>query len=114
MSFKEKFSVKNRTDESLRVRKKYPDRIPVVIEKDASSDIDNIEKHKYLVPDDLTVGQFVYVIRKRIKLEPEKSIFLLIGNIIPPSSALLSQVYKEHQDVDGYLYIFYTGENVYG
>lgn len=53
------------------------------------SDIATIDKKKYLVPvvfpnvcrnqtlifssqADLTVGQFVYVIRKRIKLSPEK------------------------------------------
>jgi GABA(A) receptor-associated protein len=36
------------------------------------SDIATIDKKKYLVPADLTVGQFVYVIRKRIKLRQRK------------------------------------------
>jgi hypothetical protein len=31
------------------------------------------------------VGQFVYVIRKRIKLSPEKAIFIFINNILPPT-----------------------------
>jgi hypothetical protein len=39
------------------------------------------------VPSDLTVGQFVYVIRKRIKLSPEKAIFIFTNNALPPTGA---------------------------
>jgi GABA(A) receptor-associated protein len=31
------------------------------------------------------VGQFVYVIRKRIKLSPEKAIFIFVKNVLPPT-----------------------------
>ena len=34
---------------------KYNDRIPVICEKNDKSDIDTIDKKKYLVPNDLTV-----------------------------------------------------------
>jgi GABA(A) receptor-associated protein len=47
-----------------RVRSKYPDRIPVICEKAAKSNVPDIDKKKYLVPSDLTVGQFVLVVRK--------------------------------------------------
>ena len=40
---------------------------------------------RYLVPADLTVGQFIYVIRKRIKLPPERAIFIFVDNVIPPT-----------------------------
>jgi len=40
---------------------------------------------RFLVPADLTVGQFVYVIRKRIKLSPEKAIFIFVKNVLPPT-----------------------------
>ena len=33
-------------------------------------------------PADLTVGQFVYVIRKRIKLSPEKAIFIFVDEVL--------------------------------
>ena len=39
------------------------------------------------MPADLTVGQFVYVIRKRIKLSPEKAIFIFVNNVLPPTGA---------------------------
>jgi len=44
------------------------------------------------VPADLTVGQFVYVIRKRIKLAPEKAIFVFINNFLPPTGELLHRL----------------------
>ena len=43
---------------------------------------------RYLVPADLTVGQFVYVIRKRIKVSPEKAIFMFVKNVLPPTGML--------------------------
>ena len=46
---------------------------------------------------DLTVGQFVYVIRKRIKLAPEKAIFIFVDEILPPTAALMSAIYEEHK-----------------
>ena len=69
---------------------------------------------RYLVPSDLTVGQFVYVIRKRIKLEPEKAIFIFVNNTLPSTAALMSQIYKDHKDEDGFLYVTYSGENTFG
>ena len=113
-AFKEKFPLKDRKEESYRIMKKYPDRIPVIVEKSKNTDINHIDKNKYLVPSDLTVGQFVYVIRKRIKLSPEQAIFLFIANTLPPSDSLMSQIYKEHVDEDGFLYVLYTGENTFG
>lgn len=48
---------------------------------------------------DLTVGQFVYVIRKRIKLAPEKAIFIFVDEVLPPTAALMSAIYEEHKCV---------------
>ena len=78
-------------------RQKYSDRIPVICEKIEKSDIATIDKKKYLVPADLTVGQFVYVIRKRIKLSPEKAIFIFVDEVLPPTAALMSSIYDEHK-----------------
>lgn len=66
---------------------------------------------KYLVPADLTVGQFVYVIRKRIKLSPEKAIFIFVDEVLPPTAALMSSIYEEHKDEDGFLYITYVSSD---
>ena len=114
-SFKERFPFKTRQDEALRIMQKYPDRIPIIVERcsnDTTTEL--INKNKYLAPSSLTVGQFVYVIRKRLVLAPEKAIFLFIGGILPPTASLLGSIYDEHKDRDHFLYITYSGENTFG
>ncbi|MEW5313955.1 MAG: hypothetical protein WDW38_005485 [Sanguina aurantia] len=112
--FKEEHPLDKRRAEAARIKEKYPDRIPVIVEKAEKSDIPDIDKKKYLVPADLTVGQFVYVIRKRIKLSPEKAIFIFVKAVLPATAALMSSIYDEHKDEDGFLYITYSGENTFG
>lgn len=113
-SFKEEHPLEKRQAEAARIRDKYPDRIPVIVEKAERSEIPDIDKKKYLVPADLTVGQFVYVIRKRIKVSAEKAIFMFVKNVLPPTASLMSDIYEEHKDEDGFLYITYSGENTFG
>ena len=60
------------------------------------------------------VGQFVHVIRKRIKLTPEKAIFIFVNNVLPPNPALMSTIYEEQKDEDGFLYVTYNGESTFG
>ncbi|XP_071714088.1 autophagy-related protein 8C-like [Rutidosis leptorrhynchoides] len=113
-SFKLDKPLEKRRAESSRIREKYPDRVPVIVERAEKSDIPDIDKKKYLVPADLTIGQFVYVVRKRINLTPEKAIFVFINNMLPPTAALMSAMYEEHKDEDGFLYMSYSGENTFG
>ncbi|CAN6972361.1 unnamed protein product [Brassica rapa subsp. trilocularis] len=113
-SFKLSNPLEIRMAESTRIREKYQDRVPVIVEKAEQSDVPDIDKKKYLVPADLTVGQFVYVVRKRIKLGAEKAIFVFVKNTLPPTAALMSAIYEEHKDEDGFLYMTYSGENTFG
>jgi len=112
--FKKQHIFDKRLSESKRIIEKYPTKIPIIVEKQNKSDVPDIDKQKYLVPNDLTMGQFVYVIRRRLKLDPEKAIFIFINNILPPTSAFVQQVYEEHKDDDGFLYVTYSGENSFG
>ena len=57
-------------------------------------------KTKYLVPFDLTVGQFMLVLRKRMKLPSEQAIFLFVDGIIPSSNVLVQDLYHQHRDLD--------------
>ncbi|GAB2241700.1 hypothetical protein Droror1_Dr00018475 [Drosera rotundifolia] len=86
----------------------------VIVERAEKTDILDIDKKKYPVPTDLNVGQFVYVVRKRIKLSSEKAIFIFVKNILPPTAAMMSAIYEEHKDEDGFLYMTYSGENTFG
>ncbi|ONK59018.1 uncharacterized protein A4U43_C08F2130 [Asparagus officinalis] len=113
-SFKQAHNFEKRKSESARIREKYPERVPVIVEKAGKSDIPSVDKRKYLVPGELTLGQFAYVIRKRINLTAEKAIFLFIDDILPTSGSLMSALYEEKKDEDGFLYITYSGENTFG
>lgn len=114
MKFKSEHTFDNRVAESGRVLSKYPDRVPVICEKNSKSSIDDLDKKKYLVPVDLTAGQFVYVIRKRLRLPAEKAIFLFVASVIPPTSSNMATLYHQYKDRDGFLYITYSEENVFG
>lgn len=117
MKFKKEFLFEKRLEESIRVRTKYPDKIPIICEKmegKKDSDIPIIDKKKYLVPNDFNFGQFIYVIRNRLKLPPEKAIFLFVGGSIPTGTNIISQIYESAKDKDGFLYIEYSGENTFG
>jgi GABA(A) receptor-associated protein len=79
--------------------------VQVIYEKDADSDYPTVNRIKFLIPSDLTVGQLVYVIRNRIKLDPDKVIYIFMGGVLPSPSALMDSIYEEHKDRDGFLYM---------
>jgi GABA(A) receptor-associated protein len=97
-SFKDKKTFEERCEEVRKINIKHPKTIPVIVERspDASSDLPHIDKSKFLVPMDLTFGQFIWVIRKRINLKPEKALFVSINGKNPNTQTLMSQVYQEH------------------
>lgn len=109
----------------------------MIVEKAPKARIGDLDKKKYLVPSDLTVGQFYFLIRKRIHLRPEDALFFFVNNVIPPTSATMGSLYQvsdicqlflmihdcnlfyfsprqEHHEEDYFLYIAYSDENVYG
>lgn len=112
--FKSEHGFEKRVAECDKILKKYPERVPIIVQKCEKSSVVDIDKKKYLVPSDLTVGQFVYVIRRRIQVPPEKAIFIFINKLLPPTGAYLSSVYEEHKDEDGFLYVHYASENTFG
>lgn len=114
--FKKQHSLQERITESTRVINKYPDRVPIICERSikAAKDCPYIDKCKYLVPRDLTVGQFVYIIRKRLQLHSTKALFVFVNGTIPPTSQMIGSIYDSKKDDDGFIYFTYSFENVFG
>jgi len=102
----------NRQNEANRVLEKYPDRVPVIVYRGKCNYF--IDKEKYLVPNDMKMGEFMVIIRKRLKLFKEEALFLFVGNTIPSNSKQLDEVYELYKDNDGFLYVSYNTENVFG
>lgn len=44
----------------------------------------------------ITVGQFYFLIRKRIHLRAEDALFFFVNNVIPPTSATMGLLYQVH------------------
>lgn len=112
--FRNQYSLEQRTSAAVSIKEKYPDRIPVIVEKQVGSSIPDIDKRKFLIPFDFTIGQFLHIIRKRIKMPPEQALFIFINNTLPPNSSLIHQVYREYKAEDQFLYMMYSGENTFG
>ena len=120
-SFKREFPQEIvRKAESDKIRSKFPSRIPIILEQARATDFplnDNMRR-KFLVPGELTVGQFLYTVRKRLQLPSSVSVFLATQRddktIMHPTARLLAQVDAETRDPDGFLYMTYTGENTFG
>ena len=96
------------------IKLKYPDRIPVYVNRKEKSDVPDIIKHKYLVPKEMTLGNFVYILRKNIKLTSDKAIFVFIDNKIPSVSESMDTLYNENAAEDGFMYVIYSGESTFG
>lgn len=55
----------------------------MIVEKVPGSNMVCIDKRKYLVPADITVAQFLMIIRRRIQLPQEKALFMMAGSVVP-------------------------------
>lgn len=114
-SFKQRYCFEERLSEATRVMRKHPNKIPIICEKSHyAGNCPTIDKIKYLVDINLTVGQFIFFIRKRLSLRSHQAIFLFVNGNIPSSNQLLQTVYEVHKDADKFLYCTYSFENVFG
>lgn len=118
MSFDYKTSVdlKVRQEEALTTLAKYPDRVPVICEKDPKSAIAQIKKRNYIVSKDMKVSSFAFLIRSKLNIINEASIYFLVnGKKALIGSEAMGKVYEEFKDKDdGFLYIHYSSEVTFG
>lgn len=110
--FKKKYPLEERKNESLRVSNAYPDRVPIIV---MSDDKLNISKFKFMVPNDISVGQFLYIVKKGLsENDSTKSLFILFNNVIPCHSDKMSDMNDRFRDEDGFLYAYVSYENTFG
>jgi GABA(A) receptor-associated protein len=98
----------------------YPDKVFIICEHNKSSDIEVIDKKKFIVPRDITMLHFMQCIRRRMKspMQSSKAMYIYAvhksDNILIPSTQLMSHIYDTYKDDDGFLYIIYSCENTFG
>lgn len=91
--------------------KKYPDKIPVIV-----NHIQNkLIRTKYIVPADITVFDMISHVRKmNDSLEPNEGLFFFANNMLITPSMLMSELYTKHKAEDKFLYITCASENTFG
>ena len=99
-----------------RLKQRYPDRIPIFLLRGSKIDpsFPHLTKNKFLVPKSLTLGMFSYVVRKHLTLPPEKALFLFIGDTLPTTGTLVSELYARYKSDDGALRVVYMSESAFG
>jgi GABA(A) receptor-associated protein len=102
--------------EYQRLCARFPHKVFVLLDRaePGGKDLPLIDKRKYIVPKDITVGQFMFILRKRLNLPPEKAVFLFVRNALPTTAQTMSQLNTDYADSDGFLRMVYTGEAVFG
>ena len=104
------------------IRKKYPDRIPIMVTRSLQSDksTPDLKKHKFLVPNSFLFSDLLFTIRKWLTLPPEKAIYLFVmppekkNEFIPSPSSLLIELHETNKHRNGVLYVVYALENTFG
>jgi GABA(A) receptor-associated protein len=117
MSFKQTHTLQSRQQEAYRIFAKFPGRIPIIVDRaeQSKTTMPSLDKHKFLVPGDLTLGQFAFVIRKRMELPSDRALFIFVNNSLPTTGSLIKELYSHHYDKeDGFLYVTYCGESTFG
>ena len=115
--FKETYTFEERKTHSSDIRVKYPDRLPIVMQRSMNDKIlGEMDKVKYLVPGDLTIIEFMAILRKRLSVNQSTSIYLYNhdNKIIISGTNSIEHLYNKYKNDDGFLYIEYCGENVFG
>lgn len=114
--FKRRNSYTSRVRMTNRILKKYPGRIPVIVEPYVTdSSIPILDKTKFLVPADVTLDQFKAIIYKRLDISPSEAIYLFCNNkLLSSGNHQFHYIYSFHKDKDGFLYFYYSLENTYG
>ena len=114
-SYKNEVPFDTRLAESSNIRAIYPDRLPVIVEiSESSTNIPDLNKKKYLVPKDITMGHLISVVRSRINLGPDFAIFAFVNEQVICLSTQINAVYNDHKYKDGFLYVLLTSENTFG
>lgn len=109
----EKIAIRNEVDI---IKQQYPNYIPIIVRTRKNDKSIILKKSKFLVTNEITLAQFLTILRKKISdIKSNESIFLLIDNTLMPITLTLSAIYKEKKDFDtNMLFITVCKENTFG
>ena len=115
-SFKQRRSLTARKAEVYNIKNKFPEKVPVIVERYSKEKIlPRLSKTKFLVPGELALRQFQLILRARMSLDKSSTMYLLVdGKSILAHSMIMNEVYVDYHDEDGFLYLTYASQEVFG
>ena len=115
-TFKERKSMAERKADVEAIRLKFPNKVPIIVERYKSEkSLPVIDKVKFLVPRELTMAQLATIVRNRLSLSSTETFFLFTSTgSMPALSISVSDLHKQSKDQDGFLYVTYTSQEVFG
>ena len=99
------------------MRTKYPNKVPIVVEPITGGNVAFVlDKKKYLVPNNRTLGWFMAYLRRYhiTKLQEGDGLYTVVGNTIPGSNCVLGELLNTHGDEDGLLQLEIHLESCFG
>ncbi|NWY07741.1 MLP3C protein, partial [Nothoprocta ornata] len=74
-----------------------------------------LPRPKFLVSQELPLSQLAATLRSRLCLASSQSFYLLAGGrALPAATATMQELYREHRDEDGFLYLTYASQEAFG
>ena len=101
--------------QSNKILENHPDKVPVILERDKNCSLNKPIKTKYILSKEVTMAEFIKIIREKLDLSPEKALFFLVnGKSSLSGNESLGTIYKDYKSKDGFLYIAYASEEIWG
>ena len=106
--FKVKYDYETRKSLYNSLMLKNSNYVPVVVNLQG----DIVSKYKIMSPElrvliqaNYTLGQFINILRKRINICSSEGLYVFIDNVLLPTSSIMSKIYSERKNRDGFLYV---------
>ncbi|XP_004578913.2 microtubule-associated proteins 1A/1B light chain 3C [Ochotona princeps] len=114
--FKQRKSLATRQEEVAGIRAKFPNKIPVIVERYPREKLlPLLDKTKFLVPQELTMTQFLSIIRSRMVLRATEAFYLLVDNkSLVSMNMTMAEIYRDYKDQDGFVYMTYASQEMFG
>ena len=112
-------SFEDRKKRSNSLLLKYKDKFPVILEKSSRDKyLPNIDKSKLLVSQEMTVATVLQLLKKNLQINENTAIYIMIADkdkqVMLSGSQSISYLYDNYKNEDGFLYLEYCTENVFG